>query len=408
MAAVAGGISGPVSGHVKDPPGTAGMSGLSQGIAGQHTCGMALWKRQRDRVPPGLMAILAGHGRPVSAVGFSPDGRLLASGGADRAVILWDVTDPAHPARRACLAHPRPGRPLRRFWLDPGVRTAGFSPDGKLLACGTADWAVILWDVTDPAHPARRACLAHPRPGKLAGAAATDNGVSAAGFSPDGRLLACTSGRTVVVWDIADPAHPRQRAALTHSPRHVLNAAGFSPDGKLLATASTARKDTAILWDATDLDHPARLAAITAGRREWAARTTTSAPPTVKALGFSPDSRLLVTGSGQTASSEYGSSSSGAVVLWDVTDPAHPCRTAPALPRPRGAGEVHAVTISPDGRLLATDEGTAVTVWDITDPAYPAKTSTLAHRRLVRGIAFSPDSRLLASCGTDIRLWDMR
>jgi hypothetical protein len=35
------------------------MSGLSQGIAGQHTCGMAFWKRQRDRVPPGLMAILA-------------------------------------------------------------------------------------------------------------------------------------------------------------------------------------------------------------------------------------------------------------------------------------------------------------------------------------------------------------
>ena len=208
---------------------------------------------------------------------------------------------------------------------------------------------MILWDVTDPARPALRACLAHPRPGKLASAAGTHNGVSAAGFSPDGGLLACTSGKTVVVWDIADPAHPRQRAALTHRPRRVLNAAGFSPD-----------------------------------------------------------SRLLVTGSGQTVSSECGSSSSGAVVLWDVTDPAHPCRTAPALPRSRGAGEVHAVTISPDGRLLATDEGTAVTVWDITDPAYAAKTSTLAHRRLVRGIAFSPDSRLLASCGTDIRLWDMR
>ena len=72
----------------------------------------------------------------MNAVGFSPDGRLLASAGSDWRVILWDVTDPACPARTATLTGHR-GR----------VQAVAFSPDGRLLAtCGT-DKTVRLWDV---------------------------------------------------------------------------------------------------------------------------------------------------------------------------------------------------------------------------------------------------------------------
>jgi WD40 repeat protein len=355
------------------------------------------------------VAVFAGDGGDVNAVGFSPDGRLLASGDTDGAVVLWDVADPARPARRACLARPRAGGPFRRLWLGCGVGTVGFSPGGGLLACGTADWAVVLWDVADPARPARRACLAYPRAGRRAGGDGTQAGISAAAFSPEGRLLACAGGKTVVVWDIADPAHPVQRAALTRRRRFAggaARAAAFSPDGTLLATAATG-KHAVILWDAGGLDRPAQLAAITAGQRRWKAATTATVPPAVKALAFSPGSQLLATGSGQTTYFQYGSASAGTVVLWDVTDPAHPRRTAPALARPRWAGEVPAVTISPDGRLLATGEGASVALWDITDPASPARVCVLTGRGAVRGIAFSPDSRLLASSGSGIRLWDI-
>lgn len=63
----------------------------------------------RQQPPPSssLTATLTGHSGAVNAVGFSPDGRLLASAGGWR-VILWDVADPARPAQRAALAHPRP------------------------------------------------------------------------------------------------------------------------------------------------------------------------------------------------------------------------------------------------------------------------------------------------------------
>ena len=251
--------------------------------------------RRRPPPSPSLTATLTGHGRAVNAAGFSPDGRLLASGCADWTVILWDVTDPARVAQRAALTHPGPdggARPSRR---GSGVRAAGFSPDGRLLASGNADKTVILWDVTDPAHPAQRVTVTHSD---------RSGAIKAVGFSVDGRLLAVGSG------DVINPS------------------------------------------------------------------------------GNMPVSR-------------------GAVALWDVTDLAHPVRTAIV----RAGVQVHAVAFSPDGRLLASGNGGAtVILWDVTDPAHLAAAATLTgHRGSVLGVAFSPDGRLLASCGADktVRLWEV-
>ncbi|WP_462203524.1 WD40 repeat domain-containing protein [Frankia sp. CcWB3] len=60
---------------------------------------MLLW----DLAEPGAprrAAVLAGHRGPVRAVTFSPDGTLLATGSQDRTVILWDLADPTRPGRR--------------------------------------------------------------------------------------------------------------------------------------------------------------------------------------------------------------------------------------------------------------------------------------------------------------------
>jgi WD40 repeat protein len=177
-----------------------------------------------------------------------------------------------------------------------------------------------------------------------------DAGVNAVGFSPDGRLLACGCDRTVFLWDVTDPGHPAQRVTVTHSDRSgAVKAVGFSVDGRLLAVGSG------------DVINPS---------------------------GNMPVSR-------------------GAVALWDVTDLAHPVRTAIV----RAGVQVHAVAFSPDGRLLASGNGGAtVILWDVTDPAHLAAAATLTgHRGSVLGVAFSPDGRLLASCGADktVRLWEV-
>jgi len=128
---------------------------------------------------------LSGHPGVVRAVGFSPDGRLLATAGKTTgSPTLWDLADPAHPARIATL----PTRP--RSWLlaasHPGVSAMRFSPDVRLLATaeehhGTVgsgdimvidvqgdfqDSAVIVRDmvrVTPRAQATRRRCASARR-----------------------------------------------------------------------------------------------------------------------------------------------------------------------------------------------------------------------------------------------------
>jgi WD40 repeat protein len=69
---------------------------------------------------------------PVSGVAFSPDGRLLAAGGADGAVTLWDLKTGGHRSVKMVSSTQAPGEQ----GAPVSISTLAFSPDGKLLAGG--------------------------------------------------------------------------------------------------------------------------------------------------------------------------------------------------------------------------------------------------------------------------------
>jgi WD40 repeat protein len=288
------------------------------------------------------------------AVQFTPSGRLLAAGRAigQPRVRLWDLTERAHPVRLATLDLGGMRTRLRQCQMR-------FSPDGRLLATAGRDGGVTVWHLSDPARPSRSVTLD-------VGSGWGPLSASALGFSPDGRWLA--TGSTVraedrgfaELWNVSDPAHPRLATTLDLR-ADVIRAVRFSADRRLLAVCrllvgdvsvigsitlfTSAEVSEASVWDVSDPRHPIRTATL-AHRR--AGKKRPSNDPRVLDVAFSGDGSLLATGGADKT-----------VALWDLTDPTRPAWTVTLAHH----GPVGVVGFSPDGRLLASGSRNTVTLW---------------------------------------------
>ena len=298
-------------------------------------------------VSPYLIASLEGHTREVNSVAFSPDGTLLASGSRDDTVKLWDVAT----QERIANLH------------TDGVWSVSFSPDGTTLASGSSG-TVILWDVrtgeriaTLKGHTIVWRTNTLPAP------------VRSVSFSPDGATLASGSvDSTVKLWDVAT----KTEVATLQGHRDEVTSVSFSPDGTLLASGS--RDNTVKLWDVATQE---RIATLGHGAD-------------VNAVSFSPDGTLLASGLWD-----------GTVKLWDMATR----ERIATLDHHRGGG--NAVSFSPDGTLLASGswDGT-VKLWDVL---IREEIVTFWHTDEITSMSFSPDGTTLVAGGADgtILLWNI-
>src|SRR5919199_1166629 len=282
-----------------------------------------------------------GHTNWISSIAFSPNGQLLAvSGSSDPTVKLWEIN--TGQCVRILQGHSN--------W----VTWIAFSPSGQILASGSDDSTVKLWEVST--GNCLQILQAHTQK------------VRSLAFSPDGQILASSSNdSTVKLWEVSTG-----NCLKSLQENNEISRIAFSPNGQILASGSD--DSTVRFWE------------VSTGQCLRILQGNTNK---VRSIAFSPD--------GQTLAS---SSDDSSVRLWEVS-------TGQCLRILQGyTNRVQSVAFSPNGQTLASSGDQQVRLWEVTTGH--CLHVLQGHRSEVRCIAFSPDGQRLASGSRDgtVRLWE--
>ncbi|MGZ5077820.1 MAG: hypothetical protein ACXV9R_14490, partial [Methylobacter sp.] len=374
--------------------------------------------------------------RKVKAISISPDGKILASGGTDDVVTLWELNG---------------GKKLNTLTKHSGnisEQGLAFSPDGRYLASGSSDKTAIIWQLAtgEPKHV-------------LTGHTAQINNL---GFSADSATLATSSSdETLRLWDVA--TGEIQKVFNVHTNGHTNNVWAVSWLGDYLLSGSNDRSIR--LWDSRSgvslrvlQGHESGVTALALyGGEAWSASndgtvsrwaitlpfqqtfalpsepTSAAITPSLShvALGFADGELALydeqaseLAWQKQTAHSENitrlavnhdgsllaSGSLDNTVKLWQVRTTATDISLLEKLTFSDHKDTVYSLAFSPDGQTLATaGYGGKIGLFTIDQSKSPSFINS-AHEGIIASVEFDPTGKQLFSSGNEdrnLKLWDL-
>jgi WD40 repeat protein/transcriptional regulator with XRE-family HTH domain len=329
--------------------------------------------------------ITQGHTDEIRAIAFDPTGRLLASGSEDQTIRLWDT------GTGVCLAV--------LVGHTDWIRSIAFSPDGHLLASCSEDQTVRLWNV----ETGTCCQILHGHTKRVRSIA----------YSPQGNLLASGGDdNTICLWD----TQTWQCSTIQQAHSNYVRMLTFHPSGGILASGS---EDTTIrLWHmptgtylTTLHGHTQRISALTftaegallaSGSYDLTIRLWDIQQQTCLRTLYGHENRIWSLASVPGKNMLVSAAEDQTLRMWDISSGAciHTLQGYTSL--------IKAIAYSPDGRIIAdATEELIIHLWDIESGR---KLHTMrGHNNRVRAIAFSHDGKQLASGSEDetIRLWNV-
>ncbi len=279
----------------------------------------------------------------ILSVAFSPNGKLLAAGTSNSEVRLWQLAS---------------STPVQTFQEHKDwVRSVAFNVDGSTIASCSNDQTVRLWEVSSGR------CL-RTMQGHI-------NRVWSVAFNPDGSTIASGGDDQLLrLWEVSSGRCLKTFQGHTHR----INSVVFSPDGCTIASGS--EDQTVRLWEVSS----GQCLKVLQGHTGW-----------IRSVAFSPDGSSIASGS-----------SDQTVRLWEVS-------SGQCLKTLRGhAGWVYSVAFSLDSSTVASGSGDqTVRLWEVNSGQ--CLKVLQGHTGWVRSTAFSPDGSTVVSSSEDqtMRLWEV-
>jgi WD40 repeat protein len=332
---------------------------------------LCLWNLSDPRHPALLASLSVPPGtRGITSMAISDDGTLLAAAAEQGLTLVWSISNPRRPQRVAVLPNPTTDQ-------SSGLPAVTFSPHANLLAQTIQHGTTQLWNMSNPHAPVKQATI--------------PAGYRAIAFSPDGTLLSAVGGTSIGLWKVADPAHPVpvNTSGLVDGTPDDMTSVAFSRDGAWLA------------YGGTDI-----------GRPQSALCLVDLSPASLDAIGGA-DSDCTPTGF-----DTYTMAYTGSTILTAGTDGDVRLWRQP-LPQTRGMdiGGSFSWGISPDGRLLAAIlsspgsdfPASAIGIWENSGPSGLVREATITLTAQAQVIQFiRPDGLVTVAADGTVQLWNLK